>query len=121
MYHHCTFQRDGDNILYELPINFAQAALGDEINIPTVDGETPLKIPAGSQHGRIFRLKEQGVPRLRGHGRGDQLVRLHVVTPQSLDATQKKLFKELLKTLGEPTLPHEEKGFFDKIKDTFGG
>jgi len=118
---HKFFKRDGDHILYELPINFTQAALGDEVEIPTLDDGFTLKIPAGCQNGRIFRLKEKGVPYLRGHGRGDQLVRVHVVTPQSLDDKQKRLFKELARSLGEATLPHEDKSFFDKIKDTFGG
>jgi molecular chaperone DnaJ len=118
---HKFFQRDGDNIIYELPINFAQAALGDEIEVPTVDGDVKLKIPAGSQSGKIFRLKEKGVPHLRHIGRGDQLIRLYVVTPQSLDENQKKLFKELAKSLGKAALPKDDKNFFDKIKDTFGG
>ncbi|MEE8471394.1 MAG: molecular chaperone DnaJ [Dehalococcoidia bacterium] len=118
---HKLFRRDGHHILYEMPINFAQAALGDEIEVPTVDGDVLLKIPAGSQHGRLFRLKEKGVPHLRGHGRGDQLVRLHVVTPQSLNEGQKKLFRELEKTLGKATSPDHEKGFFDRIKDTLSG
>jgi len=117
---HKFFQREGDNILYELPINFAQAALGDEMQIPTVDGDVTLKIPVGSQTGRVFRLKEKGVPHLRHPGRGDQLVRLFVVTPSALDETQKKLFKELAKTLGNATLSKEDKSFFGKIKDTFG-
>lgn len=118
---HKLFRRDREVILYDLPVNFAQAALGDEVEVPTVDGSVMLKVPVGSQHGRVFRLKERGVPHLRGQGRGDQLVRLHVVTPQSLDAKQKKLFKELEKTLGKATLAGEEKGFFGKIKDTFSG
>jgi molecular chaperone DnaJ len=118
---HKFFQREGDDILYELPINFAQAALGDELEIPTVDGPITLKIPAGSQTGKVFRLKEKGVPHLRRPGRGDQLVRLYVVTPTNLDEKQKKLFRELAKTLGEAKLPQEEKGFFGKIKDTLGG
>jgi len=117
---HKFFQREGDNILLELPINFAQAALGDELDIPTVDGDTKLKIPAGSQTGRLFRLKEKGVPHLRQPGRGDQVVRLYVVTPQSLDEKQKQLLRELSKTLGKATLPKDEKSFFEKIKDTFG-
>lgn len=118
---HKFFQREGDDILYELPINFAQAALGDEIEIPTVDGQIMLKIPASSQTGRVFRLREKGVPHLRRPGRGDQLVRLYVVTPTNLDEKQKKLIRELAKTLGEAKLPQEEKGLFEKIKDTLGG
>jgi molecular chaperone DnaJ len=117
---HKFFRRDNDNILYELPINFAQAALGDDIQVPTVDGDYALKVPAGCQHGRVFRLKEKGVPHVRGYGRGDQLVRVHVVTPQSLNPKQRKLFKDLARNLEAATLP-DEKGFFDKIKDAFVG
>ncbi|MDY6893442.1 MAG: molecular chaperone DnaJ [Chloroflexota bacterium] len=117
---HKFLKRDGDDILYELPINFAQAALGEEIEVPTLEGDFALKVPAGCQNGRIFRLREKGVPHLRGYGRGDQLVRVHVMSPQSLDAKQKKLFKELAKTLEKPTLPQDDKGFFDKVKDAFG-
>ncbi|UCG84643.1 MAG: molecular chaperone DnaJ [Dehalococcoidia bacterium] len=117
---HKYFKRDGTDILYELPVNFAQAALGDEIDIPTLDGDFTLKIPSGCQTGRIFRLKEKGVPHLRGRGRGDQLVRVHVVTPESLDRDQKKLFKELSRTLGKAKLTPDDKSFFDKVKDTFG-
>jgi molecular chaperone DnaJ len=118
---HKLFQRHDSDILYELPINFAQAALGDEIEIPTLDGNFNLKIPAGSQTGKIFRLREKGIPHLHRPGRGDQLVRLFVVTPQSLDENQKKLFKELSKILGKATLPRDDKSFFDRIKDTFSG
>ena len=118
---HKLFKRDGNDILYELPINFAQAALGDELEIPTLDGEASLKIPAGCQTGKIFRVKVKGVPHLRGNGRGDQLVRVHVVTPQSLDARQKKILQELSETLEEAKLPKQDKGFFDRVKDTFAG
>jgi len=118
---HKLFKRDGIDILYELPINFAQAALGDNIEIPTLDGDTTLKIPAGCQTGKVFRLRDKGVPHLRSHSRGDQLVRVHVVTPQSLDSKQKKLFRELAHNLEEPRLPGDDKGFFDKMRDTFAG
>ncbi len=118
---HKSFKREGDDILYDLPINFAQAALGDELEVPTVDGKEKLKIPAGTQHGKVFRLKEKGVPHLRREGRGDQLVRLHVVTPESLDPKQKKLFRELAGSLGEANMPGEDKGLFDKIRDSFAG
>ena len=118
---HRFFKRDNANILYELPINFAQAALGDEVEIPTLDGGFALKLPAGCQTGKFFRLKERGVPHLRSHGRGDLLVRVHVVTPQSLDDKQKKLFKELAKNLDEAKLPQDDKGFFERFRDTMGG
>ena len=97
---HEFFKRDGDNIIYELPINFAQAALGAEVEVPTLDGKTKLKLPAGSQTGKVFRLKNKGIPHLHGRGRGDQLVTLLVVTPDSLTKKQRQLFQELADTLG---------------------
>jgi len=96
---HELFARDGDNILYELPINFAQAALGAEIEVPTLYGKTKLNIPSGSQTGKVFRLKDKGIPHLRRGGRGDQLVRLFVATPDSLTKQQRQLFQELSNTL----------------------
>jgi molecular chaperone DnaJ len=97
---HRFFTREGDNIVYDLPVNFAQAALGAEIDVPTLYGAQKLKVPAGSQTGRVFRLKDRGVPRLRGMGRGDQLVVLRVVTPESLSKEQRRLFEELSRSLG---------------------
>ena len=102
---HELFTRDGDNILYQLPINVAQAALGTEVTVPTLDGNTKLKIPAGSQTGQVLRLKNQGVHHLNGSGRGAQLVRLVVVTPDSLDKKERQLFEELAKTLGPAQRP----------------
>jgi molecular chaperone DnaJ len=97
---HQFFRRDGDDILYELPINFAQSALGAEIEVPSLHGDVKLKIPAGSQTGQVFRLKNKGVPHLHGRGHGDQLARLRVVTPESLTKKQRQLFEELASTLG---------------------
>ena len=103
---HEFFQREGDDIIYELPINFAQAALGIEIEVPTIDDkEVKLKVPAGSQTGKVFRLKNNGVPHLRHRGRGDQLVTLRVVTPDSLTKKQRQLFQELAETLGTAKNP----------------
>ncbi|MFH1650767.1 MAG: molecular chaperone DnaJ [Chloroflexota bacterium] len=96
---HEFFLRDGDDIVYELPVNFAEAALGTKVDVPTLDGETELKIPGGSQTGRIFRLKDRGAARLRRGGRGDEVVRLKVVTPESLNKQQRKLFEELARTM----------------------
>ena len=96
---HEFFRRDGDDIFYELAINFTQAALGTEVKVPTLEGDTKLKLSAGSQTGKILRLKNKGIPHLRGRGRGDQLVRLVVVTPESLNKKQRQLFEELAKTL----------------------
>jgi molecular chaperone DnaJ len=97
---HSFFTREGDDIIYELPVNFAQAALGTEVAIPTLHGDNKLKIPPGSQNGRVFRLKGSGIPHLRGRGNGDQLVVLKVVTPESLTREQRRLFEELAKSLG---------------------
>jgi molecular chaperone DnaJ len=97
---HPLFTRDGDDILYEMSINFAQAALGTEVEVPTLDSSTKLKIPAGSQSGQIFRLRHKGIPHLHSGGRGDQLVKLQVVTPETLTKHQRELFEELSQTLG---------------------
>ena len=97
---HELFVRDGDDVIYELPVNFVQAALGDEIEIPTLYGDNKITIPAGSQTGREFRMKNKGIPHLRRHGQGDQIVKLRVVTPESLTKEQRRLFEELSDTLG---------------------
>ncbi len=117
---HPFFQRRGDDIIYDLPINFAQAALGAEVEVPTVDSPVTLKIPPGTQMGKLFRLKEKGVPHLRGGGRGDQVVIAHVITPTSLDERQRRLFQELAESLGEASMPEGEKGFLHRIRDAFG-
>ena len=96
---HNLFQRDGSDILYELSINFAQTALGDEIRVPSLDGRVDLKIPPGTQSGKIFRLKGKGIPHIDGKGRGDLLVKVDIITPQRLDKNQRRLFEELAKIL----------------------
>jgi len=96
---HELFTRDGDDILYELPINFAQAALGAEVEVPTLDGTSKLKLDAGCQTGTVFRFKNKGVPHLQRRGRGDQLVTISVVTPESLTKEQRQLFQELTSSL----------------------
>jgi molecular chaperone DnaJ len=102
---HRFFKRDGTNVLYELPINFAQAALGTEVEVPTLNGKEKLKVPAGSQAGRLFRLKNKGIPYLRRNGRGDQMVKLLVTTPEKLTREQRRLFQEL----GKSFTPDEKK------------
>lgn len=96
---HEFFVRDGDDILYELPIDFSQAALGAELEVPTLAGKTRLNIPAGSQTGKTFRLKKKGIPHLQRHGQGDQIVSLFVATPESLTKRQRQLFQELAETM----------------------
>ena len=96
---HNLFHRDGSDILYELPINFAQAALGDEVRVPSLDGKVDLKIPPGTQNGKTFRFKGKGIPYIDGKGRGDLLVNVAIITPQHLDKNQHHLFEELAKVL----------------------
>jgi molecular chaperone DnaJ len=117
---HPFFRRKDEDIIVEVSINVAQAALGDEIEVPTVDGKEKLVIPPGTQSGTLFRIKGKGVPHLRRNTRGDQIVIVTVQVPQSLNAEQKRLFLELAKTLGKEVVPQQEKGFFDKLKDAFG-
>jgi molecular chaperone DnaJ len=116
---HAYFRRRDDNILLELGVNVAQAALGDEVMVPTLDGEEKLAIPPGTQTGKVFRLRNKGVPHLRVNGRGDELVVIDVMIPTNLTSEQKKLLRELAKTLGKDVVPQREKTFLDKLKDVF--
>ncbi|MCK4368674.1 MAG: molecular chaperone DnaJ [Dehalococcoidales bacterium] len=106
---HEFFTRYNDDILYELSINFVQAALGTEVEVPTLNGETKLKIPAGSQTGQAFRLKGQGIAHLHVGGHGDQLVTLFVVTPDKLTEKQRQLLRELGESLSPANMPNPKK------------
>jgi len=106
---HRIFKREGDDILLDVPISFPQSALGTKVEIDTLEGKKNLKIPAGTQSGQIFRLQGMGVPRLQGRGRGDQLVKVQVITPKRLTSKQKKLLQELEKSW-------DKKSFFDKFR-----
>ena len=117
---HQVFQRENSDIIFDLDVNIAQAALGAEVKVPTLDGPHNLKIPAGTQNGRVFVLKGRGVPHLRGQGRGDELVRVRVVVPTSLTADQKRLLKNLASTLGDSTDSQDDKGLLGKIKEALG-
>ena len=112
-----TFEREGADIFYELPINFAQAALGDEVDVPTVHGKVKLKVPAGTQSGTVLRLRGKGAPRLRGSGMGDQHVTVRVVTPKHLTDKQREAMQIFGKEAG--THVEGEGNFFDKMKDAF--
>ncbi|SDF74758.1 molecular chaperone DnaJ [Sporolituus thermophilus] len=116
---HKLFTREGSDVICEVPISFVQAALGDEIEVPTLDGKVSLKIPEGTQSGTTFRLKDKGIPHLRGHGRGDQHVRIKVVTPKNLTERQRELLMEFARASGENINP-EQKSFFKKVKDFLG-
>lgn len=115
---HKFFQREGNDVYCEVPINIVEATLGAEKNVPTLDGKVVIKIPEGTQPGRVMRLRGKGIPRLRGSGRGDQLVRIKVVVPTKLKEKQKKILQQFADAAGD-TLNPEEKGFMDKIKDLF--
>jgi molecular chaperone DnaJ len=91
-----------------------------QLKVPTLDGAHNLKIPPGTQNGRVFVLKGKGVPRLRGQGRGDELVRVRVIVPTKLTPEQKRLLKDLDGTLGMPSDSEDDKGFLGKIKDALG-
>ena len=117
---HSYFRRNGNDILLDIDINMAQAALGDEITIPTLDGEVKLRIPPGTQPGRVFRLKEKGVPILQMTERGNQMVTVNVQIPTSLSEQQEELLKTLGKTMGTD-IKIQERSFFEKLKDAFSG
>jgi molecular chaperone DnaJ len=117
---HKFFRRKGNDIVLDLGINIAQAALGADIEVPTLEGLAKLTIPAGTQPGRIFNIKGRGVPYLRSNGRGDQMVVVNVEVPNRLTVEQRELFEQLAKTLGSEVRP-QERSFLDKLKEVLGG
>jgi len=117
---HNFFRRRNDDILLDLDINIAQAVLGDEIRIPTLNGDVSLRIPAGTQPGKVFRLRGQGIAHLRGSGTGDQLVTVSVQVPTKLSSEQREMFEKLAKTM-DPDIKIQEQSFFDKLREVFGG
>ncbi len=122
---HKYFKRRGDDILLEITINVAQAALGDTVTVPTVEGEAELAIPPGTQTGESFRLRNKGFPHLHrdgtSMGRGDQWVIVQVVVPKHLTPEQRKLFEALAETLDTNIIPPPSKGFFDRVLDFLSG
>ena len=116
---HDYFRRKGDDILLDLDINVAQAVLGDEILVPTLNGDVQLRIPPGTQPGKIFRLRDRGIPHLRSSGRGDELVTVSVQIPSRLTEDQRTLFEKLAETM-DPDIKIQEQSFFDKLRDVFG-
>ena len=112
------FERHGDDILYDLPISFSQAALGAEVEVPTLSGKARVSIPAGTQTGKILRMRNKGLPHLNSAGRGDQLVRLTVWTPSSLSAEERELFEQLSK-IESQSPPAAGRGFWKRMKEAF--
>ncbi|MBT3338610.1 MAG: molecular chaperone DnaJ [Anaerolineae bacterium] len=117
---HKFFQRHEDDILLNLDINVAQAVLGADIEVPTVDGSEKLNIPAGTQPGKMFTLRARGVPRLQRSGRGDQKIIINVNIPKKLSGEQRELFESLAGTLDTEIKP-QERGFMDWVNEVFGG
>jgi len=109
------FAREGDDLVYDLPVSFSQAALGASFVIPSPLGEETAVIPAGTQTGTVFRLKGKGLPHLGHEGKGDLHVRVHVWTPESLNSEQEKVFRELARVEGEP--PKRSSGFWSRVKE----
>ena len=114
---HAIFQREGTNVICQVPISFVQATLGAEVDVPTIEGNVKMKIPAGTQNAKIFRLRGKGITDLRGYSRGDELVRIVVEVPTRLNANQKKLLKEFEASGGGVT--PLVNGFVEKIRRVF--
>jgi molecular chaperone DnaJ len=117
---HKFFRRREFDILLDLNINIAQATLGADVEVPTVDGPTTLKIPDGTQPGQVIHMKGKGVPRLRSNGRGDQLVIINIDIPKRLNNEQRQLFEKLAKSMGSEVRP-QERGILDWLKEALGG
>jgi molecular chaperone DnaJ len=118
---HEFFERDGDDIYCEMPLTFAQAALGDEVEVPTLHGKVKLKIPAGTQTGTKFRLRGKGVQNVRGYGQGDQHIQIRVITPTKLTEKQKQLLREFSDLSGHEAPDEQHDSFFAKVKRAFKG
>jgi molecular chaperone DnaJ len=115
---HEIFQRDGNDVHIVMPISFVQAALGDEIEVPTLEGKVKYKISEGTQSGTVFRLKNKGIVSLRGYGKGDQYVTVVVEVPKSLNETQRSALRKYAETTGD-MVNEQRKNFFEKVKDVF--
>src|SRR5208282_1769153 len=117
---HPMFVRQDNDVIIEAPISFPQAAVGTEIEVPTLEGKVKLKIPPATQSGKILRLKGKGIVDLHGYGRGDQLIKIIVETPRSLTPRQRELLEEFAKLDGKAVNHPLSKGFVDKLKEMFG-
>ena len=117
---HDFLKRDGQNLLFDLYLNFSDASLGTQIEVPTLSGKVKIKIPAGTQSGKIFRLKGKGLPALQSYGAGDQLIYVNIWTPKKLSSKEKALLEELRNMPNlQPKPSKSEKGFFEKMKEYF--
>lgn len=115
---HDFFERREEDVLCDVPITFSQAALGTEVEVPSLGGKVLVKIPTGTQSGKKLRLKGKGIQRLGGHGQGDQIVTVQIETPRKLNSEQKEIFQKLAELEKQDTSSNA-RGFFDKVKDLF--
>lgn len=116
---HPLFQRESDHLLCEIPISFPQAALGTELDVPTLAGLRSMKVPAGTQSGRVFRLRGEGMPSVHGYGHGDLHVRVQIETPKKLTARERELLEELESLDSDHTTESQQKSFLKKVKELF--
>lgn len=119
---HEDLTRDGQNVIYDLYVSFADAALGSNVEVPTIDGKAKIKIPAGTQSGKIFRLKGKGLPSVNAYGKGDQLIDVNIWTPKCLSREEKELLEKFRDSENfQPNPGKSEKGFFERMRDYFTG
>ncbi len=118
---HENFTRNGQNIIYDLFVNFADAALRTSVEVPTLTGKVKIKVPPGTQGGKIFRLRGKGIPSIQGYGKGDQLIHVNIWTPKNLSTAERSYLEKMRDMSGfQPNPVKGEKGFFEKMKDYFG-
>ena len=115
---HAVFARDGDDLFCEMPVSFVTAALGGEINVPTLEGKAAIKVPAGTQNGTVFKLRGKGMPHLRGSGQGQLLVRAVVEVPTKLTAGQREKLEEFAESCGDQNAPMT-RSFLERAKEFF--
>ena len=117
---HAELQRDGLNVAYELHLTFPEAVFGTSVEVPTIDGKARIKIPAGTQSGKIFRLKGKGFPEVQGYAKGDQLVQVNIWTPQNFSSEEKTMLEKMMVSPNFKPQPNKnDKSFFDKLKEVF--
>jgi molecular chaperone DnaJ len=112
------FERQGEHLIHDLPVSFAQAALGDTVTVPSPWGDERIEIEPGTQAGSVIRLRNKGLPRVNTEGRGDLHIRIHLWTPERLTDEQARLFRELRALEGDG--PHQSSGFWTKLKEALG-
>ncbi len=112
--------RDGNNLIHELYVNFVDAALGTSVEVPTIDGKVKIKIPPGTQAGKIFRLREKGLPSVQGYQKGDQLINVNIWTPKKLSHEEREMLEKLRNSPNfQPSPDKSDRSFFDRMKDYF--